>query len=145
MAYDYKEAIKQDIREYLNDNGEIDSDTDFRELENQLDKLPPIELWSIFHNDSVTGGYSRSYTFDQKTAKEHINGNIDLLQRLCFEAYYTSDELFDLFMDDEEWEAADTNIRIMLLPECLHEVLEEKREELEEAESLDEDNAFGKD
>jgi len=143
MAYDYKEAIKQDIRDYLNGNEEIDSDTDFRELENRLND-------ELYCDDSITGNGSRSYTFNRETAKEYVNENTDLLKDLCDKGLITKDQLSDWFTGNEwfigsDWKAIDVSIRCMLLPECLHEVLEEKREELEETESLDDDNALGKD
>lgn len=127
MAYDYKEAIRQDIRDYLDDNEEINSDTDFRELEDRLND-------DLFCEDSVTGNGSGSYTFNRETAKEYVNENIDLLQDLCQEGFIGKDQLADWFMNDE-WESMDVSIRCMLLPECLHEVLEEKQEELEELEN----------
>lgn len=128
MAYDYKEAIRQDIRDYLSDNEEIDSDTDFRELEDRLND-------DLFCEDSITGNGSGSYTFNRETAKEYVNENTDLLQDLCQEGFIGKDQLADWFMNDE-WESMDVSIRCMLLPECLHEVLEEKQEELEETEEF---------
>lgn len=128
MAYDYKEAIRQDIRDYLDDNEEIDFDTDFRELEDRLND-------DLFCEDSITGNGSGSYTFNRETAKEYVNENTDLLQDLCQEEFITKDQLADWFMNDE-WEAMDVSIRCMLLPECIHEVLEEKQEELEETEEF---------
>lgn len=129
MAYDYKEAIRQDIRDYLDDNEEINSDTDFRELEDRLND-------DLFCEDSITGNGSGSYTFNRETAKEYVNENTDLLQDLCQEGFIGKDQLADWFMNDE-WESMDVSIRCMLLPECIHEVLEEKQEELEN--TLDKD------
>lgn len=122
--YDYKETIRQDIREYLCDNEEINSDTDFRELEDRLND-------ELFCNDSITGNGSGSYTFNRETAKQYVTWNTDFLKDLCDEGLVTTEQLADWFMNDE-WEAMDVSIRCMLLPECIHEVLEEKQEELEE-------------
>ena len=135
MSYDYREAIKDDIRDYLVENETIDENTDFRELEDRLNE-------DLLACDSVTGdcaGY-----VSNATSKEYVMDNIDLLNDLCEEGLAEKDVIGDWFLN-EDWKKMDVSIRRSLLSECIHDVLEEKEDELEEMEdeSEDEDEDLG--
>ena len=106
MKYDYYESLKQDIKDYLEENKEYVGGKNEEELYDDL-----------FLEDSVTGNASGSYTFSTWQAEENICHNMDLLQEAC--------EMFgcDAKLDSPEW--CDVTIRCYLLGQVLHEVLEE--------------------
>lgn len=109
--YDYQEAVKNDIREYLEDRGVgyVDPMGDERqELEDEM-----------FVSDSVTGNGSGSYTFNTWTAEENLCHNTDLLK-----------EAMENFGGEfKDAESNDVLIRCSLLNQCFTEVLEEWNEE----------------
>ena len=121
--YNYREAIKRDIYNYLEDNEymlDLPEDTegiDFEELYNDLyDKM-----WIA---DGVTGNGSGSYFFNRYEAEEALLHNLDLLAEACEEFGDNTDVLKD------GAEACDVTIRCYLLSEVLAEVLDEIKEGL---------------
>jgi hypothetical protein len=116
--YDYREEIKNDIRQYLEDNKNYISSYDYDDL---YDKL-----WVA---DSVTGNASGSYTFSEYQAEQNLIGNKELL----IEALNEFGGDFAKALESSEY--ADVTIRCYLLGECLSEVLEEMEEEDEEEKS----------
>lgn len=78
MDYDYREAVKDDVLEYI--KYEIDY-KDFDTLD-ELEQHLNDELWTV---DSVTGNASGSYTFSTWEAEENICHNLDLLAEACDE------------------------------------------------------------
>lgn len=119
MRYNYREAIKDDVLEYIKEEIDfIDFDT-LDELEQYLND----ELWRV---DSVTGNASGSYTFSTWDAEENINHNLDLLRKAC-EEFGTVDPL------KQGAEACDVTIRCYLLSECIAAALEEMADEFENA------------
>lgn len=107
--YDYREAIKNDIREWLEDN-------DFYEPDELYE-----ELWI---NDSVTGNASGSYTFNSYMAQEYVCDNMDDLAGVCEEFGITNEQIGEKFLNGE-WEWMDVTIRCYLLGECLQKVIDE--------------------
>ena len=107
--YNYYDAIKNDIRDYLGDHSSRD-----------YDKLYE-DLWI---EDSVTGNASGSYTFSTADAEEYVKDNMDLVREACKEFCVDSDSVSEHFMD-EDWEWFDVTIRCYLLGECLDDVLRE--------------------
>ena len=109
--YDYREAVKNDIREYLGDIGVgyIDPNGDKRqEIEDDM-----------FISDSVTGNSSGSYTFNTWQAEENLCHNTELLR-----------EALESFCGElKDAESNDVTIRCYLLNQCFTEVLEEWNEE----------------
>lgn len=113
--YDYKEAVKNDIKEWLEENRSMDELKDdlLTDGMNTLDNLAD----ELFCEDSITGNASGSYTFDRWQAEENLCHNFDLLS----EAYSEYGGHPDL----RSPEACDVTIRCYLLTYCLYEVLEE--------------------
>ncbi|MDD3193614.1 MAG: hypothetical protein PHE47_07175 [Oscillospiraceae bacterium] len=64
--YDYREAVKEDILQYINDEISFEDFDTLEELEEKLNE----ELWTA---DSVTGNASGSYTFSTYEAEENIS------------------------------------------------------------------------
>ena len=76
--YDYREAVKEDILQYIND--EINFE-DFETLDELQEHLQD-ELWTA---DSVTGNASGSYTFSTYEAEENISHNWEIGRASCRE------------------------------------------------------------
>jgi len=120
MAYDYREAVKEDVLEYIRNEINLEDFDTLEELEEHLNE----ELWNC---DSVTGNESGSYTFSTYEAEENICHNLDLLGEALDEFGGSCDILKD------GAEAADVTIRCYLLGESISAALEEIEDEFEEA------------
>lgn len=116
--YDYLEAVKEDVKEYIKDEIELKEFSSSDELENQLKET----LWTV---DSVTGNGSGSYTFNTYKAEEYICHNLDLLAEALEEFGDTENAL------KKGAEYCDVTIRCYLLGQAIAEVLEDMEEELE--------------
>jgi hypothetical protein len=123
MKYNYIEALKNNIRQYMEDNESYLNYTDREDLEEQLNDL----LWTA---DSVTGNASGSYTFSREEAKEYVMDNMPL----AVDAFREFDQIdkFADYIQEENYEAIDVTIRCFLLGQVLYEVLEEDYKEPEE-------------
>lgn len=128
--YNYYEAVTDDVREYINNEINLDEWRGDRDgLEQQLND-------DLFISDSVTGNASGSYYCNAWKAEEALCHNLDLLGEALSE--FGSDPEY-LLKDGAE--AADVTIRCYVLGSAISEVLDELEsdgafEELEE----DEDN-----
>lgn len=106
--YDYRENLKQDIKDYIKENKEY--------LEGKSEE----ELYDLFFlEDAITGNASGSYYCNAYKAEEALNHNWDLVQEAC--------EMFgDGSVDFSKGaEYFDVTVRCYLLGEVLHDVLEE--------------------
>ena len=113
--YNYREAMKADIMQYIEDNS-IDKE-DYNNKDHMLECLSD-DLWI---EDSVTGNASGSYTFSRWQAEENICHNFDLIS----EAY----EEFGVKPDFSNPEAIDITIRCYLLNQVLWDICSELWEE----------------
>lgn len=118
--YDYREAVKEDILQYINDEINFEEFDTLDELEEKLNE----ELWTT---DSVTGNASGSYTFNTYEAEENIAHNWELLEESLAE--FGSDE--NPISKGAEW--CDITIRCYLLGECIAAALEEVEDDFNEA------------
>lgn len=116
--YDYLEAVKEDVKSYIEEEGIKVTSENRNELEEQLND-------DLFCNDSVTGNASGSYTFNTWRAEEYLCHNLDLLAEAC-EGFGSS---MDILKDGAE--ACDVTIRCYLLNQAISEVLDELEEEAE--------------
>ena len=110
--YDYKKAVENDIREYINDNNI--NPNDYESASDCYDALYD----DMFVSDSVTGNGSGSYFCNAWEAEEAIAHNWDLLREACKE--YGTD--FDVILDGGA-EAADVTIRCYILGQILYDVI----------------------
>lgn len=108
--YDYREAVCEDIRAYIKENGFTS--------EEQLND----DLWC---EDSVTGNASGSYTFSTWQAEENLCHNWDLLNEAC-EAFGCVENCAE---KGAEW--CDVTIRCYLLGECINKVVSELNDDAE--------------
>ena len=127
--YNYYEAMKDDVREYIENEIYLNEWKGNREgLEEKLND----DLWTC---DSVTGNGSGSYTFNAWQAEENLCHNLDLLEEALDE--FGSDKGYLL---ENGAEAADVTIRCYLLGSTIAEVLDELEDELTEDEEEDEED-----
>lgn len=126
MAYDYREAVKDDVLKYINNEINFEDFDTLEELEEHLNEV-------LFTEDSVTGNASGSYTFNTYEAEENICHNLDLLG----EALEEFGGGYDILKDGAE--AADVTIRCYLLGECIAAALEEIEDDFNEAHEGEED------
>ena len=114
--YNYLEAIKNDIREYIGWNY---TKKEQRELiadrDEAWEKLND-ELWIA---DSVTGNASGSYTFNAWRAEEYISHNLDILA----EALQEFGCNVNVLEKGAEW--CDVTIRCYLLGQAITETLDD--------------------
>lgn len=111
MEYDYKKAVREDIKNYLNDNGITLTESNRETVYDDM-----------FVSDSVTGNGSGSYTFSAYKAEEYLCHNLDLLA-----------EAVDEFGDGVDVlkkgaEACDVTIRCYLLGQILDEFIQDDDE-----------------
>lgn len=125
--YNYREAVKNDVLEYI--KNEIDF-ADYDTIEELSEKLND----DLFTEDSVTGNASGSYTFSTYEAEENLCHNLDLLAEAVEEFGGTTDILKD------GAEACDVVIRCYLLGEAISEALEEIEDDFNEAHEEGEEN-----
>lgn len=118
-TYNYLEAVKEDVKNYIDNEITLSDFSDREELEEHLNDTLWIE-------DSVTGNGSGSYTFSTYKAEENICHNLDLLAEALEEFGSDASHLLK-----RGAEAADVTIRCYLLSSAISEVLDNMTEELE--------------
>lgn len=122
--YNYYEAVADDVREYINNEINLDEWRGDRDgLEQQLND-------DLFVSDSVTGNASGSYYCNAWKAEEALCHNLDLLGKALSEF---GDYGTNFLEKGAEW--ADVTIRCYVLGSAISEVLDE----------LEEDGAFDED
>lgn len=120
--YNYLESIKEDVKNYIEENEIKVNSSNREEVERTLND-------DLFCEDSITGNASGSYTFSTWQAEENLCHNLDLLAE-ALEAFggSTGDAL------ERGAEYCDVTIRCYLLGQAIAEVLDEVEEEEEEEE-----------
>lgn len=121
--YNYLENVKEDIKEYLKNNYDVETVEEIEEIdkENLYDEL--------FIADSVTGNGSGSYTFSTYEAEENICHNLELLKEALEEFGGDYGEALE-----KGAEYCDVTIRCYLLGNAIEEAIQELIEEVEEEE-----------
>lgn len=119
--YDYREAMKEDILEYIRENIDVSEFDTLEELESKLND----ELWA---ENSITGNASGSYYFSNWKAEEALCHNFDLLSEALFD-FGDCETLLREF----DAEKADVTIRCYLLGECIAAALESIKEDFKNA------------
>lgn len=115
-TYNYLEAMKQDVKEYIEENINV---TDY-ETKEDLEEYLNDTLWT---EDSVTGNASGSYTFNRATAKKYVDENKDLINDMM-EEFDCKDKVANWWIEDN-YEAIDVSIRCYFLGQAISEVLDE--------------------
>ena len=122
MMYNYLEAMKSDIMDYIRNDVNTNEFISREELEERLND----DLWTV---DSVTGNGSGSYTFSRSEAKEYVNDNNDLLREAISEFCVDSETVAEKFLD-ADYEYFDVTIRCYLLGQAISEALDDMEDEL---------------
>lgn len=120
--YDYLEAMKSDISDYIRDEINTRDYNDRDELEERLNDV-------LFVEDSVTGNASGSYTFNSIKACDYVMDNIDLCKEALTEFCASAETISEKFLS-EDWEYFDVTIRCYLLGYAISKVLDEIEDEL---------------
>ena len=119
--YDYREAMTEDVKQWITNEVNLADWTEDREgLEQQLND----DLWTA---DSVTGNGSGSYTFNRVQASLYVLDNMDLLQE-AIDEFATDPATVGYKFISEDWEWFDVTIRCYLLGSVISEVLDEMKE-----------------
>ena len=119
--YDYREAMTEDVKEWIKNEVDLTEWTEDREgLEQHLNN----DLWTV---DSVTGNGSGSYTFNRVQASLYVLDNMDVLQEAFDEFATDPATVGDKFLS-EDWEYFDVTIRCYLLGSVISDVLDEMEE-----------------
>ena len=111
--YNYEEAVKNDVIEYIKTETNIQDYASENQLVNYLNDALWIE-------DSVTGNASGSYTFNTYEAEENLSHNLDLLHEALRE--YGVD--YEKALESGP-EYCDVVIRCYLLPKAIQEAVDE--------------------
>jgi len=120
MFYDYLEAVKDDVKEYIKNEVNVGDYSDRDEMRERL-------YDTLFCEDSVTGNASGSYTFNSYKAKEYIESDpeaYDYIRELVSEYGIDAETTADKFLN-EDWEYWDVSIRCYLLYQAVDKALEE--------------------
>lgn len=119
--YNYREVMKADIRQWMEENKEEYADIPEADLYDYLNDL----MWV---DDNITGNNEFFYDSEYK-CEEYLCHNLDLLFEALFEFGEFEADLLDKVHKANEhgtfarW--ADCTIRCYLLGECLWQVLKE--------------------
>jgi len=120
MAYNYLEAMVDDIKDYIDENINLEEYENRQELEEKLND----DLWV---EDSVTGNGSGSYTFDRHKSYENVQGDpnaMDYIRDLVSEFGVDAETVAEKFLD-EDYEYWDVSIRCYLLGQAIGEALDQ--------------------
>ena len=124
--YNYFEAVKEDVLQYINDHEIKVTASNREEVEQELND-------SLFIEDSVTGNGSGSYFFSTWKAEEALCHNMDLLAEAHEEFGGLSADILS------SAESCDVTIRCYLLGSAISEALDEVEEEDPEEEEEEEE------
>ena len=116
MKYNYFEAVKADVADYIRDEINFSDWTENRDgLEEDLYET----LWTA---DSVTGNASGSYTFSTWKAEENLSHNWDEIETVAAE-FGIEPTISEGYDHGAEW--WDVSIRCYYLGQAIAEVLDE--------------------
>lgn len=123
-TYDYRQAVKDDIRQYIDEHSdelqELIDDAKGGYTEKLAEKLQD----DCFISDSVTGNASGSYFCNSWKAQAAIMGNWDLIQE--------AQEEFGLLQFSNGPECIDCSIRCFLVGQMVEEAIDEYLDTIEE-------------
>ena len=128
-TYNYLEAVKADVKEWIEYNMDIEHDIlegTFEDIEDVAEYLNDT-LWI---EDSITGNASGSYYCNTWEAEEALAHNWDLIEEVAAEFGYNPEIRSGYEYGAEWW---DVTIRCYYLGQAIAEVLEEIEDDIEEA------------
>lgn len=119
MKYNYFEAVKEDVKEYIR------TEIDFQEWKERREELEEQLNEDLWINDSVTGNASGSYTFNAWKAEENLAHNWDEIETVSNE-WGIEPTISDGYEHGAEY--WDVTIRCYYLGQAISEVLDEYEE-----------------
>lgn len=117
----YLEQIKEDIRNYIEENYTTEEITEKMEDRDSFEEELEEELWI---DDSVTGNGSGSYTMNRAKAQENVLDDIETIQEALREFCVEADTIAKKFLESD-WEYFDVTARCYVLRMGIYEVLDE--------------------
>ena len=118
--YNYKEQIRADVREWIEDNKE------------QIEGLDRHDAYDVIYDscwvsDSVTGNASGSYTFSRWEARQNFFNDEDSEEYIdqMIEDGFTCRESVGRAVQESQWELLDVSIRCWLLCDAVTDVVDE--------------------
>lgn len=118
MAYNYLEAVKEDVLQYIKDYIDLDEYESRDELEEKLND----DLWD---DDYVTGNGSGTYTSSTEEAKEYvIDSGFDGLEDMISDFGIEAKDLGE-HLANGEWDWFDVSLRCHWLGQAIGEALDE--------------------
>lgn len=127
--YDYNSAVLEDVKNYLNNEINLEDEIILEDKYNDLDDIRTGLYDDLWIDDSVTGNASGSYTFNREEAKENVLADMDTvieaLKEFCIEAETIAKKFLA-----EDWEYFDVTARCYVLGAAIDEALEEREEEI---------------
>ena len=118
--YNYKEQIRADVKEWIEDNKE------------QIEGLDRHDAYEVVYDscwvdDSVTGNASGSYTFSRWEARQNFFNDEDSEEYIdqMIEDGFTCRESVGRAVQESQWELLDVSIRCWLLCDAVSDVLDE--------------------
>ena len=116
--YNYFEAVKEDVKQYIEDHDVKVTTSNREDLEQSL-------YDEMFISDSVTGNASGSYTFNTWKAEENLCHNWELIEEVASE-FGCEPIVSSGYENGPEW--WDVTIRCYLLGSAIAEVLDDYEE-----------------
>ena len=118
--YSYKEQVRADVKEWIEDNKE------------QIEGLDRHDAYEVVYDscwvdDSVTGNASGSYTFSRWEARQNFFNDDDSEEYIdqMIEDGFTCRESVGRAVQESQWELLDVSIRCWLLCDAVSDVLDE--------------------
>lgn len=118
--YDYREAVKNDIMDYVVENYDRNDLADYEDEDDFKECLQDV----VMDADSITGNASGSYYCNSYKAQEALNGNLDLLRETCEEFDLDNETVGERFLDGD-FEYFDCIIRCYLSEQMVDEAINE--------------------
>ena len=118
--YNYKEQVRADVREWIDDNKE------------QIEGLDRHDAYEVIYDscwvdNSVTGNASGSYTYSRWEARQNFFNDEDSDEYIdqMIEDGFTCRESVGRAVQESQWELLDVSIRCWLLCDAVSDVLDE--------------------
>lgn len=140
LKFDYREAVKKDIFEYLKENYRNDKIFDYIYREDgkffvEFDERF-VQKITREATETLTGKYSVNYVCSKEEAKEHVlDDGVDILSEFVFEGFLDKEEIGDYFLD-EDWQVMDAECRWYCCIEMASDAVNEFEQYLNEQNTL---------
>lgn len=115
----YLEMVKEDVKNWMEENADYINEQDFENIESLRDWLNDA-LWC---DDSVTGNASGSYYFNSYDSKQAVLDDFETVKEALQEFGISAETIGETFLN-EDWEYFDVTARCYVLFSAIWEVCE---------------------